>query len=121
MKVSKIAVVALILAFSIISCKKSGSKIVLDSDTFEKSKGFMTIKFSAPVVNSTNNRHWVCIVKQGSPDSTWGSWLMVPDNATQMELRFKEDVTEGKYEVRLHSDYPTKPHNVIERIAINIR
>ncbi len=117
----KILSLVLVLAISMLSCKKSVSKMILDSDTIDKSKGFIIVKFSSPIVNSTNKQHWVCIVKEGSPDSTWGSWMMVPGNATQVELKFKEDVTEGKYEVRLHSNYPEKPYNVVDRRIVTIK
>ena len=72
----------------------------------------VTLTFRAPLEES-EGRHWVCIVKQGEADSSYGVWAYAETGATSAELTAPE--VDGTYEVRLHGHYPTKSCDVLHR------
>lgn len=111
----------IIALISATACKKSHPKVVLVKDTVEKSTAVVKIKISGVVKNEEKSRYWVNIVRAGSPESEWGSWIWVSDGTTELDIPMPRDVVEGAYEVRLHSDYPVKTFNVIDRKPVTIK
>lgn len=114
-------VVLVVALMSVTACKKSHPRVVPVKDTVEKSTAVVKIKIQGVVKNEEKSRYWVNIVKAGSPESEWGSWIWVSDGTTELDIPMPRDVVEGAYEVRLHSDYPVKTFNVIDRKPVTIK
>jgi hypothetical protein len=78
----------------------------------------VTIKFPGPMSSKTQNRAWVTIVEVGKPPSAYGVWEYVQDGAAATKL--VAPTAPGNYEVRLHTEYPAKSHNVVHTVPIKI-
>jgi hypothetical protein len=61
----------------------------------------------------------VTISEKGAAETSYGNWEYVKDGATVAEL--KAPRRPGEYEVRVHTDYPTKSYNVRYRIPIAVK
>nr|MBA3541009.1 hypothetical protein [Deltaproteobacteria bacterium] len=68
------------------------------------------IRFRSPVKSPPGHRAWVTVIEAGAPPGSWGSWEYVADGATTTTL--KAPPAAGPYEVRVHTDYPVKTHNL---------
>ncbi|MCP4130505.1 MAG: hypothetical protein GY754_05940 [bacterium] len=106
--------------FFLIGCG-AHPKLSLDKDTYSKDDTTVTVKLSKPVKNKKDAKYWVCVAPAKSAPSEWGSWAMVPDNVTSVDIAIKIPFTEGKYEVRLHSDYSKKPFNLVAKLPITVK
>jgi len=69
------------------------------------------IRFSQAISSTTRSRAWVTVSERGAPSSSYGAWQYVDDHATSAALEAPKK--DGAYEVRLHTDYPTKSYNVV--------
>jgi serine/threonine protein kinase len=69
------------------------------------------VTFPGPLSSTPKNRAWVAVSEQGSPATSYGTWEYVTDGATTLVLTAPKQV--GRYEVRLHTNYPTKSYNVV--------
>jgi len=78
----------------------------------------VTVVFPAPLVAKQGEQYWAAVVAVGKPDSEWGVWAYVPQNARKLTL--KPPATPGSYEVRLHGNYPTRSYNVVHRVRIRV-
>lgn len=76
------------------------------------------IKFASPVSSKDNDRAWVTIIEAGKPPTAYGAWEYVKDGATTAKLEAPK--TPGPYEVRIHTDYPTKSTNVRWSVAFTV-
>jgi serine/threonine-protein kinase len=86
--------------------------------TVAKAGSDVTLVFPAPLVAKQGEQYWAAIVAVGKPDSEWGVWQYVPQNARKLTLKAPTDP--GDYEVRLHGNYPTKSYNVVHRVRIRV-
>lgn len=87
------------------------------ASTSVKGGAEITLTFPGPLA-AQGARYWVCLVKKGEADSTFGVWAYVDVGATSAKLTAPE--VAGDYEVRLHSGYPEKSCNVVHRVAITV-
>ena len=71
----------------------------------------INIKFPGPMPSKSNHRAWVTVIEAGKPPTAYGTWEYVVDGATTAKLAAPK--TPGSYEVRLHTEYPTKSTNVV--------
>ncbi|MGE0871914.1 MAG: protein kinase [Kofleriaceae bacterium] len=76
------------------------------------------IRFGRPVSSPANSRAWVTVIEAQQPDTAWGTWTYVTDGAATATLQ--APTRPGPYQVRLHTDYPTKRTNVVHRIALTV-
>ena len=76
------------------------------------------VRFVQPLRPLKGERFWIAVTHAAAPDSTWGTWVYVPDGATTIQLVVPD--APGAYEVRLHANYPTKASNVVHRVAITV-
>lgn len=76
------------------------------------------VTFSEPLAAAAGERYWITLVEEGTPDSAWGQWQYVEAGAKEATLA--APTTEGKYEVRLHGNYPTKSYHVIHRASLSV-
>ena len=76
------------------------------------------IEFAAPVHSVAPARVWITIAEATSPPSSYGKWEFVPDGATEVAL--DAPATGGDYQVRLHGNYPRKPHDLIGSVAFHV-
>ncbi len=120
-------VVALCMVIGLAACAK-GPVISLEKNELATSATSLKVLVANPVkgTDQSQKRYWVCLAKAGTPDSEWGDWSFVYDNMTAIDLAIKKNLVDGKlpagdYEVRLHSEYPTKPHNVVTRIKVAVK
>ena len=77
------------------------------------------IAFTTPVDSKPKHQAWVTIVEAGKPPTQYGAWEFVVDGARVAHL--KAPTTPGAYEVRLHTDYPTKSTNVVFAQPVTIK
>ena len=68
------------------------------------------VHFAAPMTSSANSRAWLTTVDAGSAPSAYGNWQYVDDRARTATITAPD--RPGSYEVRLHTDYPTKSTNL---------
>jgi hypothetical protein len=68
------------------------------------------IRFARPVSSKPQSRSWITVIESNRPASAYGEWAYLEDGATVTLL--KAPSRPGAYEVRLHTDYPAKSHNV---------
>jgi hypothetical protein len=76
------------------------------------------VTFATALQAASGEQFWITVVKQGSPDSTWGSYQYVPAGASTMKL--VAPIAAGDYEARLHGNYPTKSTNVVYRVPFHV-
>ncbi len=76
------------------------------------------ITFASPVTSPTNNRAWITVVEASKSPSEYGSWTYIDDNATTAKLPAPGDA--GSYEVRMHTDYPTRSFNVRHAVPVTV-
>jgi serine/threonine-protein kinase len=79
----------------------------------------ITITFGHPVSSAIGAQAWVTVSDKGAAETSYGNWDYVKDGATTAEL--KAPKRPGDYEVRIHTDYPTKSYNVRYRVPITVR
>ena len=77
------------------------------------------IAFSSPVDSKPKHQAWVTVVEAGKPPTQYGTWEYVADGARVAHL--KAPTAPGAYEVRLHTDYPTKSTNVVFAQPVTIK
>ena len=58
------------------------------------------------------------MIEVGKEDSEWGRYTYVPIGGAELELQ--APTAPGKYEVRLHSQHPTKSANLEKRIPLTV-
>jgi hypothetical protein len=77
------------------------------------------ITFGSPVSSKSGNQAWVTISEKGAPPTSYGPWDYVKDGATEAQLKAPKRA--GDYEVRIHTNYPTKTYNVRYAVPIAVR
>ncbi|MCA9677514.1 MAG: hypothetical protein KC464_20995, partial [Myxococcales bacterium] len=78
----------------------------------------IAIAFAAPVPSAGSNRAWVAVSVAGSSATSYGTWTYVSDGATRAKLTAPAD--EGRYEVRLYTDYPRAGYHVAHTVDVTI-
>ena len=78
-----------------------------------------SLTFKTPLQPAPGEQFWVTVVPKGAADTVWGAWQFVPHAATAMALEPLK--SGGRFEIRLHSEYPTKATNVAARAAITVK
>ncbi len=111
---------ALTAALTLVLCPAlalaEDAAFTLESNTFAKG-ATVTIRFAAPL-DKDQGRHWVCIVKEGIHDRSYGIWAYAEAGATEAKLEAPRQ--DGRFEVRLHGNYPRQGHNVLHREIIAV-
>ncbi len=78
----------------------------------------IVITFASPVSSTTASRAWITIVEASRPPSQYGTWTYIDDGARTAKLTVPDSA--GAYEVRLHTDYPTKATNVRHSVPVTV-
>ncbi|HEY4180147.1 MAG TPA: hypothetical protein VGM90_25065 [Kofleriaceae bacterium] len=76
------------------------------------------VKFAAPLVAKKGEKYWITIASAGDADSSYGAWAYLPADATKTSMQAPSSL--GKYEMRLHGNYPTKSTNVVFRVPFEV-
>jgi hypothetical protein len=76
------------------------------------------IKFPGPIPSKANSRTWVTIIEPSKPPGSFGTWEYVADGATSVKLAAPSQP--GRYEVRMHTEYPKKSHNIVHRAPLTV-
>jgi serine/threonine-protein kinase len=76
------------------------------------------IKFGKPVSSKTGDQAWITVSEAGSPPSSYGDWEYVTDGATAAVLKAPKKA--GAYEVRVHTNFPSKSYNVRYSVPITV-
>jgi hypothetical protein len=79
----------------------------------------LDIQFREALVPAPGERYWVTVVTPDTPDDQWAEWAYVTDGARDAVLAAPAQA--GRYEVRLHGNYPTQTTNVLDRVAVDVR
>ncbi|HEY5952676.1 MAG TPA: hypothetical protein VIV40_44560 [Kofleriaceae bacterium] len=77
----------------------------------------IVIKLAGPI-SKADSRAWVTVIEQGKAPSQYSTWDYVADGATTAKLVAPKQP--GNYEVRLHTQYPTKPTNVVHSEPLTV-
>jgi serine/threonine protein kinase len=91
--------------------------LTLDKKSY-KPGATVLIKFGAAVPSPEKSRAWITAVAAGAPPSTYGEWVFVDDGASTGALKAPDKP--GNYEVRLHTEYPTKSTNVVATVPFAV-
>ncbi len=119
-KVHTIIVVALVIAVAA-GCEKQIPRLRVDAREYDKTAAAIPVQFSAALKRTEQSQYWITIVPAGAPDYEWGIWQAVPNNAGRADISLPKNMKPGKYEVRLHADFPARPYHVIDRKSVVIR
>jgi serine/threonine protein kinase len=76
------------------------------------------IKFGKPVASKSGDQAWITVSEAGSPQSSYGDWSYVTDGATTAALKAPKKA--GAYEVRIHTNFPSKSYNVRYSVPITV-
>lgn len=76
------------------------------------------IKFGKPVSSKTGDQAWITVSEAGSPQSSYGEWEYVTDGANSASLKAPKKA--GAYEVRIHTNFPSKSYNVRYAVPITV-
>ena len=76
------------------------------------------VKFSGPVSSKSGHQAWMCVADAGSAPSSYSAWDYVKDGAQTFTL--KAPTQPGKYEVRMHTDYPVKSYNIKYSVKLTV-
>ncbi len=120
LKVHAIVVMAMLIAAAA-GCEKQIPRLRIDAREYDKTAAGIPVQFSAALKRSEMSQYWITIVPAGTPDYEWGFWQAVPNNAVRAVISLPKNMKPGKYEVRLHADFPARPYHVIDRKDIVIR
>lgn len=74
------------------------------------------VRFTPALRARTGEMYWVTLIEADKPDGDWGQFKHLAVGATEETLPAPKKA--GKYEIRLHANYPTKPSNVVQRVAL---
>lgn len=119
MSTRNLAVLAtFIVAGFIGACSKGGEPTFKLSSGKAAVGGPVVATFSDKVPSPEGDRAWITICQKGAPDTEWGTWIYVPDQAANVTLT--APAAAGEYEVRLHTHYPTKSVNVVHRRPLQL-
>ncbi len=80
--------------------------------------GTIAIRFPGPMVAQPSEKYWVTVVAPTAADSSYQAWAYVAPDARTASL--PAPTTPGRYEVRLHANYPKKTANVVFRAPVTI-
>lgn len=96
---------------------KSGVTVTVDKTTVSTGD-VINVTFGAALHAPEGQRYWLTLAKAGSPDSEYGAWHYVADDATTDTLKAG---AEGEYEVRLHDIYPANAYKVMSRAKVTVK
>nr|MDQ3370427.1 hypothetical protein [Myxococcota bacterium] len=82
------------------------------------SGGKIHVKFPAPARSPKTDQLWITVVEPGQSTEAYGRWQFVDDGATTATL--DAPARPGRYEVRLHANYPAQPHDVQHALPITV-
>ena len=99
------------------TAESTAPRFTLAGKTFAPGQEIV-FKFAQPVPSSGNRRAWVTIVEVGAPDANWGVWAWVPDRGRSVTVAAPS--SPGKYEARLHTDYPQRSGHVRQRTRVEV-
>jgi hypothetical protein len=81
----------------------------LDHQTYVPTEA-IEIHFNAPLASPDGSRAWITAVEAGAAPTSYGSWEYVEDHARTATIKAPDKP--GKYELRLHTDYPKLSTNM---------
>ena len=76
------------------------------------------VRFTAPVSSTPHSQAWITVVEANQPPAAYGAWSYLDDGATSATL--KAPSKPGAYQVRLHTDYPTRTFNVQAAVDLTV-
>jgi hypothetical protein len=89
----------------------------LDKKTY-KPGATVQIRFAAPIPSPEKSRAWITAATVGSPAESYGDWVFVDDGASTAALKAPD--APGVYELRLHTEYPTKATNLVHAVPFAV-
>jgi hypothetical protein len=96
---------------------KAAEHFTLAAATFE-ANAEIVIHFPEPLVAKRGEKYWITISHAGDADSSYGGWQYLPASAIRSSMQAPS--SSGKYEMRLHGNYPTKSTNVVYRVPFEV-
>ncbi len=78
----------------------------------------IVIRFPRPVPSRPGSQAWITVVEADAPPESYGAWEWVKDRASAVTLAAPKKA--GRYEVRLHTDYPKHRANLRHRVALMV-
>ncbi|MCW5802753.1 MAG: protein kinase [Deltaproteobacteria bacterium] len=83
-----------------------------------RTSALITVTFAQPITSPATSRAWIAISETGAPARLYHEWAFVDHGATTAKVRAPN--TPGTYELRLYTNYPTEPHNLVRVLPIQV-
>lgn len=96
-----------------------GSKALFTAPDSATISTEITVKFPSAVNSTEEDRMWIAIVEKSKPETDWGVWKYVEDQATSIKLTCPD--VAGDYEIRLHDNYPKESSHLIYKQDLTIK
>ena len=82
-------------------------------------KAPIEVTFGSPISSKQKSQAWVTIVEAGKPPNAYNAYDYLKDGVRSVKLKAPEK--EGAYEVRLHTDFPTKRTNLVAAVPFEVK
>jgi hypothetical protein len=110
-----IALISLTVFFCKIGIANESSNVNTDKEVYNYGESIKVAFSNAP----GNEKDWICIVPDGSPDNEPGNYQNMPKGLTKGTLRF-DAPPPGRYEVRAYYDYKRNGYVVSGRCKFSV-
>lgn len=78
----------------------------------------MTVHFDRPVQGTAIDQYWVVVAPAGAPEDYADNRVHIDRLTTSVSLAIPQ--VPGKYELRLHGDFPRKPFHVVQTLPFEV-
>jgi hypothetical protein len=77
----------------------------------------VNVSFDREITGRAVDQYWLVLAPEGAPDAYAEERIFVERNARSSAV---DAMRPGRYELRLHGDFPHRQHNVIARAKVEI-
>lgn len=77
------------------------------------------VEFDGPMRVLPGEKYWITIVDEAAGDTAYTAYKYLDPDASSIELT--APAVAGRYEVRLHGNYPTKTYNLLLRAKLTVK
>ena len=77
----------------------------------------VNVAFDREITGRAVDQYWLVLAPEGAPDDYAEERIFVERNARSSAV---DAMRPGRYELRLHGDFPRRQHNVIARAKVEI-
>jgi hypothetical protein len=78
----------------------------------------VVVTFEGPHSGRATNQYWIALQREDAPESETAGRVVLERFDTEVRL---PTYAPGRYEVRLHAQYPKKDHHVVARAPVEVK